>query len=433
MFLSRNQLRKSFPNLLDGFKIFKSKFPESNAKIIFHTSFGEGWSIPNLIKERGISNDDVLTTYYCKACRQYEIRPFCGQPIDCPICGAKNSFETSNIIHGPHEEQLSEIYGVCDIYTHAFTSGGWEAGNWQAKMCGKIVATTNYSCGENACTGESAGIPLEWEGYMEHGTQFIKATTIPRSIAEAMEKVYKMSPQEKDEWEKRARDFSLQNCSTDAICSQLEKMFLNHPSVELTDEDFETKRKNPEFVPKNNLSPENFIISLMDGMMNDIGDYNSKAVQDWSIHLRKSKDYQGVYGHFQKLALQFNQNLDNKPIDLSDLLDKDDENKRIAIVIEQSAGDIIIVNSLLNQFKKLYPEYNLYFFTRPEFFDLVESHPAIHRVLPYSPIMDNIFFMEGNSEHKGFFKAAFYPAATTQKFCAMQHNDLEHRAEWLNK
>ena len=79
----------------------------------------------------------------------------------------------------------------------------------------------------------------------------------------------------------------------------------------------------------------------------------------------------------------------------------------------------------------MYPEYNLYFFTRPEFFDLLAGHPAIHKLIPYFPAVDNIFMMEGHGEHKGLFEAAFYPAATTQKFCAMQHNRLKHRAEWL--
>lgn len=430
LFLGRSQLRKQFPNLLDGFKLFKEKNPDVKAKLIFHCSWVEGWPLPQLIQEKGIDPNDVLTTYYCRSCRGYEIRPFMGQPLDCPLCGAKQSFNTTDIMHGVGESDLCDIYGLSDLVVNPISSGGFEMSSFQAKMCGKILATTSYSCGLDACSEESAGIPLDWEAYTEANTSFTKSTTKPSSICEAMERVYSMPKDEKLAMEKKARDFAVGYCSTDAVCERLEKMFLEHPEVEILDSDFESQPKNPSYLPPDGLSPEDFAISILTHMMLERVDLNTSHVKSWAAHLRKSNDYRGVYNHFQKLALQFNANLNNKPIDLADLLDKDDEGRRIAIILEQSAGDILIVNSLLNQFKALYPEYNLYFFTRPEFFDLLDGHEAIYKLLPYSPVMDNIFFMEGNAAHKGYFVGAFYPAATTQKFCAMHHNDLKHRSEW---
>ena len=61
-FVFRNQLRKSVPNLLDGFKLFKKEAP--NAKLLLHTHWSEGWDIPTLLKEKGIDNSDILTTYF---------------------------------------------------------------------------------------------------------------------------------------------------------------------------------------------------------------------------------------------------------------------------------------------------------------------------------------------------------------------------------
>jgi glycosyltransferase involved in cell wall biosynthesis len=431
MFLGRNQLRKQFPNLLDGFKLFTQKYPSVNAKLLFHCSWAEGWPLQQLIKEKEIDPASVLTTYYCKSCRGYEIRPFVGQPLDCPICKAKGTFETTNIVHGVSESDLSDIYGISDLVTNPISSGGFELSSFQAKMCGKILSTTAYSCGLDACSEESAGIPLQWEAYTEPNTAFTKSTTLPSSICESMEKVYFMPAVEREAWENKARNFAVNYCSTEAVCLRLEKLFLNHPPVELTEDDFKTKPKNPSYVPPDNLSPENFVISILSGMFNDKVDCNSKPVQEWAAHLHKTGDFVGVYKHFQNLAHQANAQLNNKSIDLGDLLDKDDDGKRICIVAEQSAGDLIIINSLLNQFKNLYPEYNLYFFTRPEFFPLLESHPAIHKLLQYSPVLENIFFLEGNGEHKGYFEAAFYPLSQTQKHLSYQHNNLKYRAEWL--
>ena len=53
-FVFRNQLRKSVPNLLEGYKIFRQQNPECSAKLLLHTHWKEGWDIPRLIEEKGI-------------------------------------------------------------------------------------------------------------------------------------------------------------------------------------------------------------------------------------------------------------------------------------------------------------------------------------------------------------------------------------------
>ena len=65
-FVFRNQLRKSVPNLLDGFKLFLNKNPNSNAKLLLHTHWGEGWDINRLLKEKSIDPSLVLTTYFLR-------------------------------------------------------------------------------------------------------------------------------------------------------------------------------------------------------------------------------------------------------------------------------------------------------------------------------------------------------------------------------
>ena len=55
-FVFRNQLRKSVPNLLDGFVEFKNSNPQSKAKLLLHTHWSEGWDIPRLLREKNIDS-----------------------------------------------------------------------------------------------------------------------------------------------------------------------------------------------------------------------------------------------------------------------------------------------------------------------------------------------------------------------------------------
>ena len=158
-FVFRNQLRKSVPNLLDGFKIFIEKNPNCKTKLLLHTHWAEGWDIPRLLKEKGIDNNLVLTTYYCSNCKNYQIKSFEGQEKDCPFCGKKKSQNTTNVRSGVSEDQLNEVYNLMDVYCHPFTSGGQEIPVQEAKLAELITLVTNYSCGEDTCTEESGGLP----------------------------------------------------------------------------------------------------------------------------------------------------------------------------------------------------------------------------------------------------------------------------------
>lgn len=427
----RNQTRKSIPNILDGFKLFKERNPSTDLRLIFVTSLQEGWDIPRLLVERGLSLQDVYFAYYCRQCKNWEIRPFSGHDQDCPICGSKGTFNTVNITHGISDEDLNLIYNIADFGLGVFNSGGLEIPPAiEMKLAKLPVLCTSYSCGEDIV--KKGALALDWAPTYEFGSAFLKASTLPTSICERFEQVSKMTREERLGLGGEGREYVLENMSPEVIGAKLEKIIDDAPFVDWKDEDFLPVPKNPAHVPPNNLSPEDFAINLLTEMMNEKVDKNTSHVKNWAAHLKKSGDYQGVYKHFVNLAHQFNANLNNKPVDLADLLDKDDESRRCAIVLAESAGDLIIVNSLLAQFKALYPEYNLYFFTKPEFFDLVEGNPAVHRVLPWFPAAENIFFMIGNSDHRGYFRLVKYLGAQTQKFLAYQNDRVEYKTEWLN-
>lgn len=115
---------------------------------------------------------------------------------------------------------------------------------------------------------------------------------------------------------------------------------------------------------------------------------------------------------------------EGKKIKFEDLLD---EGKRIAVMMPQSAGDVLWVNSLLSNLKELYPEYDIYGITSPQYASFFEDHPDVHKVLPFDPQLENLHFLEGQGEHNGYFDMAFLPHLGTQKFHNYHHNGIDKK------
>ena len=420
-FVFRNQLRKSVPNLLDGFSEFLRSHPESNAKLLLHTHWAEGWDIPRLIKEKKIDNSRILTTYFCSSCKQYEIKPFDGQTKDCKYCGSKGTQNTTNVTSGVSESQLNEIYNLMDVYCHPFTSGGQEIPVQEAKLAELITLVTNYSCGEDSCTSESGAFPLDWAEYREPGTQFIKASTYPSSISKQLAKVFKMNPDKRRSLGEKARKFTVENFSTEVIGAQLEKILDEMPFCEW-DFDFTERPRNPNYLPPDMKDNSEWLCDIYKNILNmDVDPEFDDGHKYWMAEFSKGASRDGVLAYFREVASKQNSEIVNTT-DFNDLLDGDGPEDRLAVVIPQSAGDVLMVNSLLDNLKSLYPSYDIYILTKPNFFPLIEDHPAVYRVLPYQEGIDDLLVLEGRGTHKGYFDIAFLPHIGTQKMFNYQHN-----------
>jgi glycosyltransferase involved in cell wall biosynthesis len=421
-FVFRNQLRKSVPNILDGFKKFKNKNPQSSAKLLLHTHWSEGWNIPEFLTEKNIDPNDVITTYFCSKCTSYEIRRFSGQEQNCSKCGSAKCVNTTNVTQGVSEKQLNEIYNLMDVYCHPFTSGGQEIPIQEAKLTELITLVTNYSCGEDNCSVESGGVPLKWSEYREPGTQFIKASTDPDSICTELEWVYKMDKNHKREIEKISRQWAIDNFSVEVIGKQLEDIIDNMPDV---DYDFENKPVvlNENHQLRDNMNIDELIIDLHKNLANDDVDTNSNSFKFWLNRIQSGEiNVNQMIDNFRNIARQ--SNAQNKKIDFKDLFDSRDEGKRIAVVIPQSDTDVLLINSLMKNLKKQYSSYNIYVFTRPEYFDFIEDNPYIYKCIEYSESLENVVALEGRGSDKGFFEMAFYPHTTTQKNICYLHNGV---------
>jgi glycosyltransferase involved in cell wall biosynthesis len=359
-FVFKNQLRKSVPNLLDGFKLFKAKHPKLNPVLLLHTDWSEiggGWDIPKYLREKQIDQKDVLATYICHQCDRFYISPYSGEDKDCHMCGAQKTVKTKTSNKGVTELQLNQIYNCMDVYCHPFTSGGQEIPIQEAKAAGLITLVTSYSCGTDCCYPKQGGLPLDWKEYREPHTQFIKATTLPESICKQLDKVAKMSKQERKDFGQKGRDFVLNEFSTQVICAKMRKIF--------------KKIKTAPIV---------------------------------------------------QVSLDQQQQTQTQNLDFGELLDNEGWQNRIAVVMPESAGDVLMCNSLMEDLKDLYSDCNIYFFTKPQFFDVIEDNPYIHKVVPFQDGMDNLLFLEGQGGREGYFKCAFLPHLGSQRMLNYLHN-----------
>ena len=415
-FVFRNQLRKSVPNLLEGFKKFKSAHPAADPKLLLHTHWSEGWDIPTLIKEKGLDNNDIVTTYYCPQCKQYSVKPYEGQGGECPSCYTKNSLNTTNIKDGVSEKQLNEIYNLMDVYCHPFTSGGQEIPIQEAKLTELITLVTNYSCGEDSCVPESGGLPLEWAEYREPGTQFVKASTSATSICEQLKVVYNMDHKEREISGKQARDFVINNYSIEVVGKFFEDLFDELPLIDWEKIDLDVtneEKRDPDYRPNKDMGNSEWLLDIYKNVLKMSVDTTDNGYKYWMNEFIRGKDRQAILDFFCHTARKENSELFKKT--LKETVELSRPNKRIAYVMPEHEEDVFLSLSIVNSLKKLYPEHDIYFFTMTKHFQLVDECAAIYKVCEFFPEMDDCFYFEGRADEEGLFEMAFLPWLETKR------------------
>ena len=106
-------------------------------------------------------------------------------------------------------------------------------------------------------------------------------------------------------------------------------------------------------------------------------------------------------------------------------LDGDDK-KKVLFVMPQSAGDVFLSTALFRSLKDTYSEYNLYVATQPQYFEVLDGNPYVHKIIPYTPQMDNLLWLEGSGEHEGYFEVAFLAHIGTQRMLNYLHNGKDN-------
>jgi hypothetical protein len=218
---------------------------------------------------------------------------------------------------------------------------------------------------------------------------------------------------------KKSREFVVNNYSIEVIGKKLESIIDTMPEVKW-DFNFDIEEKNEDYIPPHIENNSEWIIDLYKNILKIEVDEKDDGHKHWMKRLSEDMPRDDILKYFKQVASQDNQK--NKKIDFIELLDKEDEGKRLLISMPQSIGDIYLCTSLLKNIKDTYPNYNIYFATKPEYFDVLDGNPYIHKVIPYSKGLDNLPSMEGQGNHKGFFEVAFLPFIGTQRMLNYMHN-----------
>tara|TARA_Y100001973_G_scaffold102719_1_gene168347 strand:+ start:65 stop:2014 length:1950 start_codon:yes stop_codon:yes gene_type:complete len=439
-FVFRNQLRKSVPNLLEGFKSFQLAMPDSKAKLLLHTNFSEGWKIMSLAKEYKIDEQDILTTYVCKSCLSYEVKPFSKQGLNCKACGTKNSQNTVNVGVGVDESQLNEVYNLMDVYCHPFTSGGQEIPIQEAKLTELVTLVTNYSCGEDSCDKEAGSIPLDWFEYREHQTEFKKASTDPDSISNGLKQVFNMSPQDRERMGKKARKWVLLNFDTSVIGKKIEKFVDSQPENTYDFDDIDDILEDPNYqLSSSDLSDSDWLIEMYHNIlkMRNV-DENDEGHQYWMNQISSASQPRSDIESFFRRTAKEKRDSKAKLLGKEDSLVKkikeqlaDDDGRRIGFIMPEDISGLYLCTSLFRSISELYSDCNLYVFCHPDYAPMIQANPYVFKgVLFSSQELNNVHALEGFGPCEKLFEVVYHPSLQAKHISNYHHNGNKDKTQF---
>jgi hypothetical protein len=288
-----------------------------------------------------------------------------------------------------------------DVYCHPFTSGGQEIPLQEAKLCELITLCTNYSCGIDSCSKDSAGLPLDWNEYREPGTQFIKASTCPESISSNLEKVFKMDEIEKSQLGKKAREYILSNYSINVIGKKIEDIIDKLPDHDY-DFNFEKELRDPNYSPPDIDNNTDWLLNIYKNILKSDLPKSDNGVMHWLNSLNQGATRESILNHFRQVATSENESIKKEKtstVDFSKIIQNEGKKKAL-IVCSGSEEDVIYSLRLFKSFNSLYPDYDLFFACKEIYHSIVSSNPYIYKILPYSKEMENEILMTSNIDGK---------------------------------
>lgn len=138
----RNQPRKLFENLIEGFSIYSKK--NKDAVLYLHTSVPDvGFNLVKLLFEHQIMSK-TLFTYSCSNCKSSFPMYFSDYITWCPKCKTK-TVRTSDIYSALSEEDMNKIFNLFDVYIQPACREGFGMPQAEAAACGIPIITTPYA------------------------------------------------------------------------------------------------------------------------------------------------------------------------------------------------------------------------------------------------------------------------------------------------
>jgi hypothetical protein len=379
-----------------------------------------GWPFDRLIKDLDLEPSDLLTTYYCRACNQWEIKSFTGENLDCRFCNGKGTQLTAGIMSSITNEELSQIYGIADASISAFTSGGMEYTNPQSLLCGLPLLCSEYSSGEDF-TSQEFVFPLDGSFTFEAQSGFKKHVPNQNTMIKFFKTICEMPEEKRKKIAQQGREWALKTFGIDTIGKKVEN-WLDGLKPHGWDFTYTVDVKNPLAAVPSNLPDNEWIKLLYKQVLNMDVDENDSGFRSWKAGLEAGQPRQNIERYFREVAATENAKNPQAENQFESLLDKTGR-KRLLIVLKESIGDILMSTALLESFSKSYEGYDIYYATEPKYFDILEGNPYIYKLLPYIPEMESEIWATGQLNNKGYFDAYTFLGVATQRFLNYLSND----------
>lgn len=419
IYLGRNQLRKLFYAHMEALKIWKSKFPDKKIRLLFHCGWGNepmGWPLERIRDELGLDKKDVLSTYFCRNCGDWNIQPFEGEELDCLHCKQQKSRITANVTSSISEKDLNKIYNIADASCSIFTSGGQEYTNVESLLVGLPLACVNYSCGEDFCKN-SFVYTIDGNFTRECNSGFKKFVPSIDSVVKFYDFIYNLDKKTSKQIGYKGRQWAIEQFEARNIVKKLEQ-FLDQCKPIDWDSYLETKKeiKNVGAQIENKEDDDEFVLECYKKILNMAPPSGEEGRVHWNNFLKQSKDKNQLKNEmiqcFRSAAQQHNQKIQPNALEL--LLNKDDKS-RVLLVLKESLGDNILLTSLLPEIKAKYPDSSIYVATDPKFWEVYEMNPYVTKCIPWGQELENEMMMTGFGNHKGMFNVMINIGIFTQR------------------
>jgi len=412
LYLSRNQTRKIFPAHMEGLVKFRKRHPNKKLRLLFHCSLLEpgGWPLNQIREQYGLNKEDVLVTYYCIKCTNWNIQPFEGEDLDCPVCHAQKSRKTAGVGSTINEEELNKIYNIADGSASIFNSGSFEYTNPESMLAGIPLACPNYVCGEDFISSKYV-YQIKGTYTWEHQTGFRKFVPDTNSVCDFFEYIYDLPENKRIELVNKAREWAIDKFDRNKIVKKYEEFFDSCKSIDwqpFLERKKELKNPNAQIqdIPDDiEFVKECYkqILTCPDVEKSDNGGYNH-----WINFLKQPTDKvklrNDMLNCFRNAAHTHNRQHNPVPFDME--LIKNDK-KHLLIVLKESIGDIILSTSLLESFRKNYPKdaWNIYYATSPQYKEILEANQNIDKILDFQQFFESEVACIGMGKNKGPFDA----------------------------
>jgi predicted SnoaL-like aldol condensation-catalyzing enzyme len=257
------------------------------------------------------------------------------------------------------------------------------------------------------------------------GTQFIKSSPYPISIAKQIKKVYEMPISKRREMGKQARQWVLDNFSIEVIGKQYEELIDSMPdhNWDFTHAiDLKNPNANIQDLPDNS----EFVIQCYKEILNckDVVKEDTNGYNYWIQFLSNPQNNRKqMTDYFRQVAQTHNQSQDQPKIDYSTQL-LNNKKKNFLTVCKESAGDILYATATLKSLRESYDkdEWNIYFACDTQFKELLDGCQNIDKVLDYQPFMESEIACIGQGENKGLFQGYCFLTTDTQRHLSYLSN-----------